>query len=253
MHRKTSMTRVAPALVAGALIFGFAACGGDDDDDAGGDTTAAPATTGAATETSGATETTAATEGTEGGAAGEASVEAFCEAELAAEAAASGEDPSAAGPAFEALVAASPEEIKPAVEEVIANAETGPGTPAFDEPYAEMIGFVKDNCGFGEINVTAADYSYTGLEAEYRRRTDDRDAHQRRRRGPRDDRAPGQRRRDRDVQPRSSPSRRRKPSRRSPSRAWRSPSRGRRGSARSTSSQAATSECASFRRARRPT
>ncbi len=30
-----------------------------------------------------------------------------------------------------------------------------------------MIGFVKDNCGFGEINVTAADYSYTGLEAEY--------------------------------------------------------------------------------------
>ena len=30
-----------------------------------------------------------------------------------------------------------------------------------------MIGFVKDNCGFTEINVTAADYNYTGLEAEY--------------------------------------------------------------------------------------
>ena len=30
-----------------------------------------------------------------------------------------------------------------------------------------MIGFVKDNCGFTEIDVTAADYTYTGLEAEY--------------------------------------------------------------------------------------
>ena len=30
-----------------------------------------------------------------------------------------------------------------------------------------MIGFVKDNCGFTEIDVTAEDYKYTGLEAEY--------------------------------------------------------------------------------------
>ena len=121
------MSRVAPALMAGSLIFGFAACGGDDDDD-GAAATPRPRPR-AATETSGATETTAATEGTEGGAAGEASVEAFCEAELAAEAAAAREDPAAAGPAFEALVAASPEDIKPAVEEVIANAETGTGQP----------------------------------------------------------------------------------------------------------------------------
>ena len=34
-------------------------------------------------------------------------------------------------------------------------------------PAAEMIGYVQDNCGFGEMNVTAADYNYTGLEAEY--------------------------------------------------------------------------------------
>ena len=155
MHRQRSIARVAPVLVAGALMFGFAACGGDDDDDAAGDTTAA--TTGAATETSGATD---------GSMAGEASVEAFCEAELAVEAAAA-EDPAAAGPAFEALVAASPEDIRPTVEEVIANAQAGPGSPEFDEPYAEMIGFVKDNCGFAEMNVTAADYTYTGLEAEY--------------------------------------------------------------------------------------
>jgi len=157
------MSRVAPALVAGALIFGFAACGGDDDDDAGGDTTA---TTGATTETSGATETTAATEGTEGGAAGEASVEAFCEAELAVEAAVQSEDPSAAAPAFEALVAASPEEIRATVEDLIANAESGPGDQAFDEPYGEMIQYMRDNCGFNEIEVTTADYSFTGLPTE---------------------------------------------------------------------------------------
>ena len=164
MYRQRSMARVAPVLLAGALIFGFAACGGDDDDDAAGDTTAA--TTGAATETSGATETSAATEGTEGGAAGEASVEAFCEAELAVEAAVQSEDSAAAGAAFEALVAASPEEIKPAVEEVIANAESGPGDQAFDEPYGEMIQYMKDNCGFNEIEVTTADYSFTGLPTE---------------------------------------------------------------------------------------
>ena len=159
MHSKHSTARVALALVAGALIFGFAACGGDDDDDEGaaGDTTAAPATTGAATETSGATDSTA---------AGGGSVEAFCQAELAAEAAANNEDPADDGPAFEALVGASPEEIRATVEEVIANAESGPGDPAFDEAYGEMIQFMKDNCGFSELEVTAADYSFTGLPTD---------------------------------------------------------------------------------------
>jgi hypothetical protein len=158
MIRTRSLSRVAPALIAGSLVFGFAACGGDDDDDgAAGDTTATAAA---------ATETTEATDGTEGGPAGGAGVEAFCQAELAAEAAAA-QDTASAGPAFEALVAASPDDIRPTVEEVIANAQTGPGSPEFDEPYAEMIGYVKDNCGFGEMNVTAADYNYTGLEADY--------------------------------------------------------------------------------------
>jgi hypothetical protein len=159
MHSKRSMTRVAPALVAGALIFGFAACGGDDDDDgAAGDTTATTAT---------ASEGTEATEGTEGGAAGEASVEGFCQAALDAEAAVLSEDPAAIGPAFEAAVAAAPEEVRPVVEEVVANAEAGPCDPTVAAAYAEMIGYVKENCGFNEINVTAADYTYTGLEPEY--------------------------------------------------------------------------------------
>ena len=58
-----------------------------------------------------------------------ADVDEFCQAELAAEAAASGEDPAAAGPAFEALVAAAPADLKATVEDVIAHAEEGPGSP----------------------------------------------------------------------------------------------------------------------------
>ena len=63
-------------------------------------------------------------------------------------------------------MAAAPEEIKPTVEEVVANAGGGPGDPAFDEPYGEMIAFVKENCGFNELEVEGADYSFSGIPAD---------------------------------------------------------------------------------------
>jgi hypothetical protein len=85
---------------------------------------------------------------------------------LAAEAAAASDDPASAGPAFEALVEAAPEELRPTVEEVVANAENGPGDPAFDEPYGQMIDFVRENCGFSELAVTGTEYSFDGLAAE---------------------------------------------------------------------------------------
>lgn len=167
---------------AAALTFGAAACGGDDDEGGAADTTAAGAavdtTAGAATDTTEAmadtteaTDTTAADgtapDGTtDGTAAGGAAIDVFCQAELEAEAAARSEDPSQAGPAFEALVAAAPDEIRESVEAVIAAAEQGPGTPEFDEPYAEMIEYMRENCGFNELEVTGDEYTFTGIPAE---------------------------------------------------------------------------------------
>lgn len=92
--------------------------------------------------------------------------EAFCAAELAAEAASGSEDPAVIEPAFEAVVAAAPAEIAPAVEEVIANAESGPGDPAFDEPYAQVIEYMRGNCGYAELNLVASDYEFGGLSPE---------------------------------------------------------------------------------------
>ncbi len=155
MHT-TMPRRAALAFTAATLTFAAAACGSDDDSSSDATATTAAATTTAA----GATETTA------GGSGAASDVAAFCEAELAAEQAVQSGDPAAAGPALEALVAASPEEVRPAVEEVVANAESGPGDPAFDEPYGELIAFMKENCGFTELEVEGADYSFTGLPAD---------------------------------------------------------------------------------------
>ena len=160
MHT-TMPRRAALALTAATLTFAAAACGSDDDNDSADST--------AVTTAAGATETTSAAgaaETTGSGSGASTDVDAFCEAELAAEQAVQSEDTSAAGPALEALVAAAPEEIKPTVEEVVANAGGGPGDPAFDEPYGEMIAFVKENCGFNELEVEGADYSFTGIPAD---------------------------------------------------------------------------------------
>ena len=92
---------------------------------------------------------------------------AFCEAELAVEAAFSSGDPEAIGPAVEALTAATPEELADVVPEVLANAETaGPGSPEFDEPYGQMIEYVQANCGFAELDVAASEYSFGGIPEE---------------------------------------------------------------------------------------
>jgi len=88
---------------------------------------------------------------------------AFCEAELAAEAAANGGDPALIGPAFEAVVAAAPEEIAAVVEKVVAAAESDDYGPAFTEPYAAMLDYMGANCGYAELNVTASDYAFGGL------------------------------------------------------------------------------------------
>jgi len=88
---------------------------------------------------------------------------AFCEAELAAEVASGSEDPAVFEAAMEALRAAAPEDIAATVEDVIANGQSGPGDPAFDEPYAAMIDYMRANCGYAELNITASEYAFGGL------------------------------------------------------------------------------------------
>ena len=88
---------------------------------------------------------------------------AFCEAELAAEAAANTEDPALMGPAFEAVVAAAPEEISTATADLVAAAESGDFGPAFEEPYAAVLDYMRANCGYAELNITASEYTFGGL------------------------------------------------------------------------------------------
>ena len=165
---RTSRTLV--ALAALSLTVAAGACGSDDDEEGSSTSAAGAATTeaaGAATTaaaTDAATATTAATDET--AAAGGGDVDAFCQAELEAEAAANGEDPAAIEPAFEAAIAAAPEEIRPTVETLIGAAEEGQDNPDFEAAYAEVISYMKDNCGFTEVDAEATEYSFTGIEAE---------------------------------------------------------------------------------------
>jgi hypothetical protein len=50
------------------------------------------------------------------------------------------------------------------VETVIASGEEG--GPEFEQAYAEMIDFMRANCGFNEIDVTGQEYAFEGLPAE---------------------------------------------------------------------------------------
>ena len=93
-------------------------------------------------------------------------IAAFCDAELAAEAAMASEDPATLGPAFEALTAAAPEDISATVEDVITLAEGGTETPDFAAAYAAMVEYVAANCGFAELNVAASEYAFGGIPEE---------------------------------------------------------------------------------------
>jgi hypothetical protein len=92
--------------------------------------------------------------------------EAFCMAAVNAIAAFNSEDEAQIGPAAEALIAAAPEEVAPAVGDLMANPEAEPGDPAFDEPYAAMFDYLRGNCGYAEADVAATEYTYRGLPTE---------------------------------------------------------------------------------------
>ena len=91
--------------------------------------------------------------------------EAFCTAEMAVEAAVGGEDPAAIGPAIEALLAAAPDdEIGATVQTVIDTFEAE--GPEFEAAYADLIDYMKANCGFAELDVAASEYSFSGVPTE---------------------------------------------------------------------------------------
>jgi hypothetical protein len=153
MTRRVSRKLLVSAAAA-TLLLGIAACG--DDDDAESADSTAPAATDAPATTQPADDAAATDD-----------VAAFCEAEVAAEASTSSEDPAVIGPAFEALSAAAPEDIKATVDTVIAEFEASGGeSPEFEAAYGEMIGYVKDNCGFTELALTATEYEFGGLPSE---------------------------------------------------------------------------------------
>lgn len=90
--------------------------------------------------------------------------EAFCAAELGAEQAFVDGDEEAIGAAVETLIAAAPEDVAPAVEAAIAGA--GEAGPEFEAAYAEVIDYMKANCGYAQLEVAASDYAFGGLPAE---------------------------------------------------------------------------------------
>lgn len=128
---RTTTTRVIAVLAIAAA--GLTACGDDDENASGGEANAEYAE--------------------------------FCTAELAVEAAVATQDPVAIDAAFTTLIEATPESsaaiVQTTVDEARAFLEAGTDpTPEFDAAYAEMIGVVKDNCGFAEWDVTTKDYEF---------------------------------------------------------------------------------------------
>ncbi len=91
--------------------------------------------------------------------------EAFCGETVAVEAAVNSEDEAAIGSAVEAATAAAPADAAPLLDAVVANFED-PDSPEFAEAYAALIDYLKANCGYAEVNVTASEYEFEGVPAE---------------------------------------------------------------------------------------
>lgn len=91
----------------------------------------------------------------------------YCSAHLALEGAIANEEPDDDQAAAEAALAAAPEEIADALTAAIETSPTdGPPTPEFFEAYGAVIDWVRDNCGFGHLEVIAQDYSFGGIGGE---------------------------------------------------------------------------------------
>ena len=96
-----------------------------------------------------------------------AAADEYCAAHLALEAAIANEDEEDDAAAVEAAIAAAPEEVAEALNTVAENEPTdGPPSPEFLEAYGVVVDYVRENCGFAEIDVLAQDYSFGGIGGE---------------------------------------------------------------------------------------
>ena len=84
---------------------------------------------------------------------------------MATEAAVDGGDPEVIGPAVEAVIAAAPDDEALAIVEAVA-ATFEAGGPEFEEAYAELLDYVRANCGFAELDIVASEYVFSGFPAE---------------------------------------------------------------------------------------
>lgn len=93
----------------------------------------------------------------------------FCAAELEAEAAAMSGDPALMEPAFAAALEAAPAADKEIVQRTIdaatemAASDDGAPSEEFDVAYADLVGVVQENCGFGALDITATNYEFDGI------------------------------------------------------------------------------------------
>ena len=151
MSGPADRSRLLVALVAVATLV---ACSGGGDDDDDGDA-AGTATSG---QSAGASDDPSA--GTVGTGTAAPGVDAFCAAEIAAEAAAADDDEAALQSALDEFAAEAPAGLEETVASVVAAAEADqpPG-----DAYTELIEFMRDNCGFSEIALTTAATSFGGV------------------------------------------------------------------------------------------
>ncbi len=92
-------------------------------------------------------------------------VEAFCTALVATENAVATGNPEVIGPAVEAVEAAAPDDETLAIVEAVSATFQAGGARVL-EAYAELIDYIRANCGFAELNLTASDYVFSGFPAE---------------------------------------------------------------------------------------
>jgi hypothetical protein len=93
--------------------------------------------------------------------------DALCAGVFATSAAMDSGDEAAIGEAVEGVTAAAAAlpDAAPLVEAVLANAQD-PESPEFAEAYGALIEWMKGNCGYAEIDVTASEYQFEGVPAE---------------------------------------------------------------------------------------
>lgn len=146
MSRTHRTRRLAHLALAGGLALAVAACGESDD---------------GAQSSSGQTPVAVATSAV---AANDA--HAFCAAELAIEQASNDEsaDPT---PLISAATEVVPPEISDAFHAVIAAFQAGDTeSDAFTAPYAQLVGWVADNCGYAQVDAKMSEYAFTGVPGE---------------------------------------------------------------------------------------